>query len=503
MDGPSRTSSDILGIEVGRSTIRGVRLDQETTELTAAAECAFDPAAICVDGIIDPAIVGPALDVLIHRLGVTDRSVVRVGMTIGPRNAGVGSGPAMTGWLEAQATNLRESMTCSGGLGVAFVPSRSIDAVIKLAQGSGIELVRVDLAPVAGARAIGDQVEDLICLGSGRGWQARMRDFEVLEAMENAEVEVDAPLSISAKNAPRRSIRRYGWVEVSAELDQAQRLEIGQLAAAVGAAIGVAYESPANLLLGHEVRCAAVAEAPPAAVTNGAVTNGAVTNGAAGASANGLSANDVSANGVSGASVSGTGVSTNGAAAHTTFDVENQDLNPDLSLDQFDKPVGAAQLAEATLQLAKIDPSVKPKADPPQHQVTAEADKRLPVERLKRVPPPQTGRTPAVAVPGSENGAVAPPEHVSARAATQPGSVQSTGSSGSVQAPARSRRATRAESSDPWGETVDDSDPITMFSPESEVRHIMGKRESRLGPDILFGLLLVSAIALLLAYLYL
>ena len=42
-----------------------------------------------------------------------------------------------------------------------------------------------------------------------------------------------------------------------------------------------------------------------------------------------------------------------------------------------------------------------------------------------------------------------------------------------------------------------------MFSPESDERHIMGKRESRLGPDILFGLLLVSAIALLLAYLYL
>jgi hypothetical protein len=497
--------------------VRGVRLDQETTELTAAAECAFDPAAICVDGIIDPAIVGPALDVLIHRLGVTDRSVVRVGMTIGPRNAGVGSGPAMTGWLEAQATNLRETMTCSGGLGVAFVPSRAIDAAIKLAQGSGIELVRVDLAPVAGARAIGDQVEDLICMGSGRGWQARMRDFEVLEAMENAEVEVDAPLSISSKNAPPRSIRRYGWVEVSAELDQAQRLEIGQLAPAVGAAIGVAYESPANLLLGHEVRCAVVAEAPPAATTNGTAANGTAENGVAsvsgnGAAVNGAVVNGTAANGVADAN----GAAANGAAAHTPVDGDDEDLNPDLSLDQFDKPVGAAQLAEATLQLAKIDPSVKPKADPP-HQVSAEADKRLPVERLKRVPPPQTGRTPAVAVPGSGSGAVAAPEPVAARAATQPGPVTPTSQpgsaqsgsaqsgsvqSGSVQAPARSRGA-RAESSDPWGEAVDDSDPIAMFSPESEVRHIMGKRESRLGPDVLFGLLLVSAIALLLAYLYL
>ena len=480
MDGPGRTSSDILGIEVGRSTVRGVRLDQETTELTAAAECAFDPAAICVDGIIDPAIVGPALDVLIHRLGVQDRSAVRVGMTIGPRNAGVGSGPAMAGWLETQATALRESMTCSGGLGVAFVPSRSIDAAIKLAHGSGIDLVRVDLAPVAGARAIGDQVEELICMGSGRGWQARMRDFEVLEAMENVEVEADAPLSIGAMNGPSRSIRRYGWVEVSAELDQAQRLEIGQLAPAVGAAIGVAYESPANLLLGHEVLCKVAHPAP---------------------AANGQFAADVSSNGTAGvndAGGHGPGSSgANGTAAGST----GENLNPDLSLDQFDKPLGPAQLAEATLQLAKIDPSAEPPPGVAEHQVGADVDGRLPVERVRRVPPPRTGRTPAVA-PQSGNGTAAAPEAVATRAAAQSGSVQTR-----TPAPARSARsaatATRSSAHDPWGDSVDESDPITMFSPESDERHIMGKRESRLGPDVLFGLLMVSAIALLLAYLYL
>ena len=135
------------------------------------------------DGVIDPSTFGPLLDDLLMKLGVEDRSAVRVGFTIGPRNSGVGSGPAMASWLEAQAVNLGEPMMCSGGLGIAFLPSRAIDAAVKLASGAGVELARIDFAPVATARAIGDQVEDLICIGSGQGWQARMRDFEVLEAM--------------------------------------------------------------------------------------------------------------------------------------------------------------------------------------------------------------------------------------------------------------------------------------------------------------------------------
>ncbi|MGI9616717.1 MAG: hypothetical protein ACR2QO_27625, partial [Acidimicrobiales bacterium] len=236
--------------------MRGVRLNQDSAELTAAAEYKFGTDAVSQDGIIDPTALGPRLEDLLAKLGVRDRSQLRVGFTIGPRNSGVGSGPSMSGWLEAQANNLREPMLCSGGLGIAFAPSRAVDAALKLASGAGIDLVRVDLAPVAAARAIGDQVEDLICIGSGQGWQARMRDFEVLEAMENGDVGPDDPLAIFAGNGSSRSIARYGWVEIAPELDQSRRLDIGQLATAVGVAIGIAYESPANLLTGKAVRCA-------------------------------------------------------------------------------------------------------------------------------------------------------------------------------------------------------------------------------------------------------
>ncbi|MEM7326191.1 MAG: hypothetical protein AAF531_24105 [Actinomycetota bacterium] len=241
-------SSDILGIELGRRVVRGVRLDQYRAELTAVAECELFREGLSAEGIVDVAVFGPVLEDLLARLKVTDRSRVRIGFAVGPRNSGVGSGPAMAGWLEQQAKNLQENMQCSGGLGVAFVPTRAVDAAVKLSRDGGIDLARLDLAPVAAARAIGAQVDDRICLGSGHGWQARMRDLEVLEAKENLHVGFDDPMTLVNPKGEPRSIERYGWVEMSQGLEQAGGLNMAQMAVAVGVAIGVAYNSPADLL---------------------------------------------------------------------------------------------------------------------------------------------------------------------------------------------------------------------------------------------------------------
>ena len=94
MGGPGNIGLDILGIEVGRCVVRGVRLNEESAELTAVAECLFDPETATSDGVIDPSLFAPQLEDLLYKLGVNDRSQVRVGFTIGPRNAGVGSGPS-------------------------------------------------------------------------------------------------------------------------------------------------------------------------------------------------------------------------------------------------------------------------------------------------------------------------------------------------------------------------------------------------------------------------
>ncbi len=353
--------------------------------VTAVAECRFGGDAVGADGVIDPLTFGPWLDDLLLKLGVNDRSEVRVGFTIGPRNSGVGSGPAMAGWLEAQALNLREPIICSGGHGIAFVPTRAVDAAVKLASGAGIDLVRIDFAPVAAARSIGDQVDDLICVGSGQGWQARMRDFEVLEAMENTEVGGDDPLMIFSAAGPPRSISHYGWVEPAPGLLQSQRLDVGQLAPAVGVAIGVAYESPANLLSGSPVDCGQ----------------------------------------------------------------PDPRTDPDLQHLADYEVLGSG--GEATLRLQPRNPS------------DAETDSPATNEQARRTPrtAPTTALSPLRAATGGP-------------------------------APQRG-----------WADTVDASDPISMFSPDTEVEQMMGKRDRRLSIDIFIGLLVLTAVLLVLAYLLL
>ncbi len=252
MDDHRTPTPDVIGVEVGRTVVRGVRVDAEANEIVAVGEVPFAASGVDRDGIIEPSIVSTALDTLVHRLGVTDRSQARVGMTIGPRNAGVGSGPAMIGWLKAQAARLNQPFVCAGGLGVAFVPIRSVDQAVKTAFDIGLDLHRVDLAPVAAVRAIGEQVDHPVCVGSGRGWQARMRDFEVLEAMENQQVGPDDPVCVVAPGGACL-INRYGWIDLSIDLLESGRVDAARLATAAGAAVGVIYESPANLLSGKVI----------------------------------------------------------------------------------------------------------------------------------------------------------------------------------------------------------------------------------------------------------
>lgn len=253
MGDPRMTRPEIIGVDVGHVACRGVRIDPGSSEIVAVGEVPFGPHGMDRDGVIEPSVVAMALDALLVRLGVGDRSQVQVGLSIGPRNAGVGSGAAMGGWLQSQATTLGQPLVCSGGLGLAFVPIRSVDQAVKTAFDIGVELSRVDLAPVAAVRAVGDQVDDLICVGSGRGWQARMRDFEVLEAMENPQIGPEEPISFHAADGATYTLARYGWIDLSVDLLRCQQVDVPRFATAAGVAVGILYNSPANLLDGKVI----------------------------------------------------------------------------------------------------------------------------------------------------------------------------------------------------------------------------------------------------------
>lgn len=419
MGGPG-TSSDILGIEIARDALRGVLLDEAKRELTAVAECAMPAHAVNPDGVIDPMAVGPVLENLLTRLNVYDRSQLRIGLSIGPKSSGVGSGPAMSGWLDSQAKKLKEPLRCSGGLGIAFTPSRSVDAVVKLASEAGIELNRIDFAPVAAARAIGNQVGEAICVGSGQGWQARMRDFEVLEAMESASVAFDAPLYLSSAGGQVQPIAQYGWVETSPALDKRMRVNVCRLAVAVGTAVGVAHGSPADLLSGKTVGCLA-------------------------------------------------------------------DKSPSEKSLQHLAGVELPAGSDSTLQLQPKQPIGRSEA-----QRTPRQTPTTSLSPLRR-----SGAEPAVepiSVPGpaSTPDPASVPEPVS-RVAVAPKPRRRTKQ---LSVPNESYDRQAAE----WEDGLHEADPITMFSPDTEVEEMMGKRNRRLSIDILIGLLVISLIALGVVY---
>ena len=252
MDGPTALDEEYLGLEVGQQVLRGVRLDPTASAVVSYAESPVeDPWAFSPGGSVDPNRIRQSLEGLLDALGVPGRPLVAVGISIGPRFSGVGSGPSLEGWLKDQAERVGQDLVFAGETGVAFAPRDAVWSVVEAAGKVGLELSRVDLAPVAGARLLARR-QDTVIVGSGRGWQARLRDFEVVEALAKNDVGADAPFQILDADGSIRQLSGYRQVAISPGF-RAAGFSPGQMAVSVGAAIGVAYQSPANLLDGTVV----------------------------------------------------------------------------------------------------------------------------------------------------------------------------------------------------------------------------------------------------------
>lgn len=251
---PDAISPDILGIEIGSSAVRAVLVNRESREIVGAAECGvFSTGGGQVGGGVDPRSIGPAVDDVLYQLGVDDRSQVVVAVTIGPDYSGVGSGPALPAWLDHQARQLGENLVCAGDLGVAFCPQRPIDSVIAICEEAELTVARIDLAPVAAARLLAPGSADTVTIGSGHGWRARLRDDEVLEALQNTEIDADQPMAIIAPDGLEIPIDAYHGVTVASALAESYDLNLAQLAPAVGAATGYIDSAPASLLDGKTI----------------------------------------------------------------------------------------------------------------------------------------------------------------------------------------------------------------------------------------------------------
>lgn len=251
MTGSEGASPDILGIEMTPTVVRAVRFDRDARSVIGAAECPVLAAG--EDVTLDPSSIGPALDEVLYQLEIDDREAHLAGVSIGPARAGVGSGPALPAWLEHRARQLGENMVCAGKLGISFCPQRALDTAIMICEQANITVSRIDFAPVAAARTL-QPGTDTLTIGSGRGWRARLRDDEVLEALENPEIAVDDPLRVIGPDGDGVSIGEFYGVSVDPGVEIGTDDDVGHLAAAVGAAVGVVDGSSGNLLDGDTVR---------------------------------------------------------------------------------------------------------------------------------------------------------------------------------------------------------------------------------------------------------
>ncbi len=250
MLGADSQSPSILGIEVGATVVRAVVLSTDSLEVTAAAEAGIDTFD---EHVFDSTTIRPALGEVMYQLAELAPESMMAAISIGPPQSGVGSGPALPPWLERQARNLGQNLICAGELGVAFCPQTPVDLLISLCEEAAITVARVDLAPVAAARLLMPGGADTIMVGSGRGWRARLRNNEVLEALHTDEIDIDQPMSIVRPDGRVTEIPKYHGVGVAPALDEEFELNLGQLAPAVGAAVGLIDNSPTNLLNGATV----------------------------------------------------------------------------------------------------------------------------------------------------------------------------------------------------------------------------------------------------------
>ncbi len=254
MDGRGTVGSDILGLEVGRSVIRGVLLDAAVTNVIDFAEVRLGPNSVASveSGSAHCESIGPALHHLIEQLQDRGGSILAAGLAFGPRWSGVGSGPEFGRWLEEQSGALGQQFVCAGNEGISFAPLGMVEAAQDVCRLVGIGLVRIDLAPVAAARVLTDAELEVTTLGSGLGWRARLRDLEVVEAIEQIQVTDDAPFVVRNSMGMLEPVRSYRRIAVPTEL-LVRGFDAAQMSVGVGTAVGVANRSPGDLLNGELV----------------------------------------------------------------------------------------------------------------------------------------------------------------------------------------------------------------------------------------------------------
>ena len=272
----NRTDLGPIGVELGRSKVRVSLLDRSGRELIDVVERPIAKAGGPRDPIDQEASTRAALLAALDRMGIPAGSDLFAGATIGFSNCGVGSGPALRGWLESLSEDLAEPIMIVGDVGVSYAPARCVEFVQRVFEDSGLHLDRVELAPVAAARMMGGLSSGTVSLGSGVPWTARVLDGQVLEAFEAGDGEFDRDVRVTANGGAAVSPSSLHGVTVAEPLCRNRGVSVAALAPAAGVAVGIMSGERTNLLEGstlngpsvRAVTSARTVRHPPAPATS-------------------------------------------------------------------------------------------------------------------------------------------------------------------------------------------------------------------------------------------
>ncbi len=246
-ESPQNLDGDLLGIEIGLTKVRIVVLDWRASKVRDAVERPIEKAGGPRDPIEQEFSTRAAIEAGLDRLDVIDVSSMAVGATIGFPNCGVGSGPALQGWLESLSEDLDEPVLYTGSGGVSYAPASCVDFVQRVFEPTELELNRVELAPVAAARVLQSVRSGAISLGSGVAWSARLLNNQVLEAFETVDGGFDDELQVMI-NGIGQPITSLDGYEIDPSFGPNRGLTAAALAPSLGVAVALLDPEGPNLL---------------------------------------------------------------------------------------------------------------------------------------------------------------------------------------------------------------------------------------------------------------
>ncbi|MEM7339360.1 MAG: hypothetical protein AAF467_11980 [Actinomycetota bacterium] len=243
----------LMGVEVGRSKVRIVTIDPADCSVSDVVERPIAKVGGPRDPIEQELSTRAAIEAALDQMGLGEGASLAVAATMGFPNCGVGSGPALRGWLQSLSVDLDEPMAMAGSRGVSYAPLRYVEFMQQVFASTGLKLDRIELAPVAAVRVTGRLRSAALTLGSGITWSARVLDSQVLEAFETTEGAIDDAVQVTLPGGAPTTPEVLDQITVDEFLCRNRGVQVAALAPAAGVALGLLDADPSNLLTGERI----------------------------------------------------------------------------------------------------------------------------------------------------------------------------------------------------------------------------------------------------------